>query len=399
MEKSEHLIIVAGEASGDLHASFLVDEIKRLDGAITFSGLGGELMQKSGVPLYENLVDLAVVGFAEVIRHLGKFQRMFDMILNKIEETRAAGVVLIDYPGFNLRLAREIKRRGLPTKVIYYISPQVWAWKENRVRVIKNFVDKMLVILPFEKEFYGRRDLDVTFVGHPLLDEIQVTRPPEDFLSSIGLSPEKPACQVVKMAGRPVVALLPGSRQREIERLLPVMLKAASLLYQDNRRLQFVLIKAPTVEMRTIERYATNVPFPLKIITEERYNALNAATLCLVASGTATLEAAILQKPMVIVYKTSLLTWILARLLIRIPYIGLVNVVAQKKIVPECVQFQATSGKIASEAKSLYKDEFKMKNIRAQLKKVKETLGEPHASRRAAQEVLKVMGKNPAVAN
>jgi len=374
-------VIVAGEASGDMHAAGLVDAIRSFNPLVTFSGLGGELMQKNGVELYANLTRHAVVGFWEAFKHLSFFKQNFDLILEKITETRALAVILVDYPGFNLRLAREIKRRGIKTKIIYYISPQVWAWKESRVELIKKIVDKMLVILPFEKEFYAHRGMDVEFVGHPLLDQVKATKAPEAVLSSLGLLEKS----------RDTIALLPGSRQKEIERLLPAMLAAARILFKDNSLLQFILIKAPTVDQGLIERHLGTIPFPLKVVGQDRYNALNAVEFCVVASGTATLETAILGKPMVIVYKTSLLTWSLAKGLIRLPSIGLVNVIAGKKIVPECIQFEATAQKVASQIQSLYADQAKIQTIKEELKKVKAALGSPGASRRAAQVVLEVI--------
>ncbi len=383
MEQSKHLIIVAGEASGDLHASRLVDSLKQLSPKMTFCGLGGELMQKSGVVLYENLTNFAVVGFFEVIKHWGNFQRIFKMILEKIQEMQPDAVVLVDYPGFNLCLARAIKQANLKTKIIYYISPQVWAWKESRVKLIKNVVDKMLVILPFEKEFYARWGMDVKFVGHPLLDSIQLRQPPEHFLTSVGLSPSNYT-----------IALLPGSREKEIERILPVMLQTAGLLYSENKKLQFLLIQAPTIAKKLLEKYLSRFSMPLKVIDHNNYDAINASQICLVTSGTATLETAILLKPMVVVYKTSFFTWALAKVLVKIPYIGLVNVVAGKKIVEECVQSNATPKKISAEIKSIYTNEIKIADIKSELRKVKESLGEPGASLRAAELILKFLCRN-----
>ena len=382
MEQSKHLIIIAGEASGDLHASRLVNSLRQLSSKVTFSGLGGPRMQENGVLLYEDLTNFAVVGFFEVLKHLRSFRKIFKMILEKIQQTQPDAVVLVDYPGFNLRLARAIKKISIKTKIIYYISPQVWAWKESRVALIQKVVDQMLVILPFEKEFYARWGMDVEFVGHPLLDSIKLTHRPENFLTSVGLS-----------ASNYTIALLPGSREKEIERILPVMLKAAELLYSQNKKIQFLLIQAPTISRPLLEKYAHRFSLPLKLL-EHSYDAVNASQICMVASGTATLETAILLKPMVIVYKTSFLTWILAKLLIKIPYIGLVNVVAGKKIVAECVQFDATPKKISEEIKSIYTNEIKIADIKAELKKVKESLGEPGAGLRAAQVILKILNES-----
>ncbi len=382
MPSKNSIIIIAGEASGDLHGSHLVEALEKLQPGITFSGLGGPLMESAGVEIYEDLTRLAVVGFWEILKHFQNFKRVFQTILNKIKETQPAAVILIDYPGFNLRLAREIKKAGIQTKVIYYISPQVWAWKESRIKLIREVCDQMLVILPFEKEFYARRGMDVEFIGHPILDSLRTTQPGPDFLCLIGFSSQYPT-----------IGLLPGSREKEIEKILPVMLEAAKILYAQNNRLQFLLMKATSVRLKHLEKFSNRYSLPLRVIGDQTYNGINASDVCMVTSGTATLETAILQKPMVVVYKTSWLTWLLAKFLIKIPWIGLVNVVAGKKIVPECIQFKATPEKIAQEVKSIYTNEKKIAEIKSELRKVKESLGAPGASRRAAEAIIKILQK------
>lgn len=373
-------MIVAGEASGDLHGSHLVKALRELQPDLKFSGLGGALMEGAGVKIHEDLTRFAVVGFWEVLKHFKHFKQVFKKILNKIKETSPAAVILIDYPGFNLRLAREIKKLGLPTKVIYYISPQVWAWKESRIKLIREVCDQMLVILPFEKEFYARRGMTVEFIGHPILDSLRTTQSGPDFLCLIGFSSQYPT-----------IGLLPGSREKEIEKILPVMLETAKILYAQNNRLQFLLMKAKTVRLSQLEEISNRYTLPLRVIGDQTYNGINASDVCMVTSGTATLETAILQKPMVVVYKTSFLTWLLAKCLIKTPWIGLVNVVAGKKIVPERVQFDATPKKIAREVKSIYTDKKKIAEIKSELQKVKESLGAPGASRRAAEAVIKIL--------
>ena len=375
---SKHLIIVAGEASGDLHASDLVETIKRLDPSITFSGLGGPKMLASGVDLYQDLTKMAVVGFWEVVKHYKNIKKVFDLILEKIETTSPDAVILVDYPGFNLRLARELKKRNI--KVIYYISPQVWAWKKKRVHFIKENVEKMLVLFQFEKDFYAHFGIDVHFVGHPLVDTIKVHTPKEDLLENKGLSADKLT-----------IGILPGSREKEIEVLFPIMLDAAKRLNLEFPQIQFLVIKASTIAKSSIERYLQNTPLTCRIIQGNIYDGINACNLCMVASGTATLETAVLQKPMVVVYKTSLLTWILAKLFVKIKNIGLVNVVAGERIVPECVQFQATGRRIAQELRNIITDELKIADIKKGLKAVKESLGSGGASQRAAEEILKTI--------
>jgi len=377
--KPKHFVLVAGEASGDLHGAHLVEAIKRIAPSTTFSGLGGPKMQSSGVELYNSdLTQMAVVGFWEVVKHYSDIKKIFHLILEKIETIHINAVILIDYPGFNLRLARELKKRNI--KVIYYISPQVWAWKKNRVHFIKNNVDQMLVIFRFEVDFYAQFGIDVHFVGHPLIDSIEVNTSKENLLASCGLSKETLT-----------IGILPGSRQKEIENLLPIMLTAAKILESEFPKIQFLILKAPTIPISSIEHYLQGSSLSHRIIDENTHNGINACDLCMVASGTATLETAILQKPMVVIYKTSLLTWILARLVVKIKNIGLVNVVAGKRIVPECVQFQATGNRIAEELKNIFTNEPKIAEIKSNLKKVKESLGLSGASQRAAEEILKTV--------
>ncbi len=335
-------------------------------------------MQAAGVELYEDLTNLAVVGFVEVFKHIREFRRLFYLILKKAQETKADAVILVDYPGFNLRLARELKKLGI--KVIYYISPQVWAWKESRVTLIKQCTDKMLVFFEFEKEFYARRGLNVDFVGHPLLDSIKVETSRENFLQSIGFSKDKRT-----------IAVLAGSRRKEVEQLLPVMLAASQILYTKNNQIQFLVLKSPTTDKKTVEKFVNQSRLPVKIIDGQTYDGINASDFCMVASGTATLETAILQKPMVVVYKTSFLTWVLAKLFVKIPCIGLVNVVAGRKIVPECVQFDATAEKIAENVRAIFDVPSKMAQVKSDLARVKSSLGAPGASARAAEIISQII--------
>jgi lipid-A-disaccharide synthase len=374
-------MIIAGEASGDLHAAHLVKALKTQNPQLTFSGLGGQLMAESGVEIFEDLTQKAVVGFAEVLKHYGEFRRIFYFILCKVRDTRPAAVILVDYPGFNLRLAKALKPLGV--RIYYYISPQVWAWKANRIRLIKRYVDRMLVLFAFEKDFYARHGLEVEFVGHPLVDLVQPQTSRDAFLQKIELIPN-----------HLTIGILPGSRQREVQTLLPIMLQAANILYQEFSPLQFLIFRASTIGPDEIERLRKDLPFPLRIkmISKDVYDGINACDVCMVASGTATLETAILKKPMVVVYKTSFLTWVLAKLFIKIPFIGLVNIVNGKKIVPECLQFRATGRVIAQELKGILTNEVRIAQIRSELEGLREKLGPPGASQRAAGIILKDLG-------
>jgi len=371
----QHIIIVAGEASGDMHAAFLIRELIKLSPDLTFSGLGGPQMKAAGVDLYADLTKIAVVGFIEILKHYGEFKKYFNLILQKIDASQARAVILVDYPGFNLRLAKELKKRRV--QVIYYISPQVWAWKESRVHAIQRDTDLMLVLFDFEKDFYRQRGVDVTFVGHPFVDTVRADTPREVILKTSGLSGQKPT-----------IGLLPGSRAKEIERMLPVMLGAAQRLHDRFPDLQFLLIRAPSVPSPLIQRYLQNSPITVQTVDQDVYSAIHACNLCLTTSGTATLETAILNKPMVVIYRVSFLTWLMARWLIRIPFIGLVNIVAGKKVVPELIQFQTTPEKIAETAESILTDETRLATMKSELRQVKDHLGQPGASRRAAEAIL-----------
>ena len=375
-DTAQHIVIIAGEASGDMHAAHLVRALRARDPRLRFSGLGGQDMRRAGVDIYEDLTRLAVVGFVEVLRHYREIKRIFDLILAKILDIRPAAVILVDYPGFNLRLAKILKRHGI--KVIYYISPQVWAWKKNRVYQIQRDVDLMLVLFPFEKDFYARYQIDVSFVGHPLVDTVRSDTARDEVLSRAGLDP-----------ARPTIGLLPGSRRKEIDTLLPVMLKTAEILRTENPDRQFLLIQAPTVETAWLTPLLEKTPLEIKVRAGDIYNGIHACDACLVASGTATLETAILERPMVVIYKTAWITWLLAKLFVKIPDIGLVNIVAGKRIVPECVQGQATPKRIARALQTVTADP---ELITANLRKVTAALGAPGASRRAAEAILNAIG-------
>ena len=372
----KHIVVVVGETSGDMHASHLIDALKEKDANITFSGLGGPRMEESGMELYQDFTKLAVVGFVEVLKNYDRIKEAFDLILKKIEETKADAVLLVDYPGFNLRLAKKLYKK---TKVIYYISPQVWAWKKNRVHAIKKYVDRMLVIFEFEKTFYKKYNMDVAFVGHPLMDSAKPKQSKEDFLKASPLDPFKTT-----------IGLLPGSREKEVERHLPVMIQAAQRLHKQFAMMQFLIIKAPSLPNKAIESYTKDLKIPFDITTQH-VDGINACDICMVASGTATLETAILGKPMVVIYKTSFLTWLIAKWVVRIQNIGLVNVVAQKRVVPECIQFDATGKKIAEEIKTIFTDDQRTAKIKEDLLAVKKSLGSGGASDHAADEILKVL--------
>ena len=369
------IMIIAGEASGDLHGSSLALALKELEPDVKLIGMGGEKMVKAGLQSFQDIKDLSVIGLIEILSSLGKFKAAFNLLAGKLDSEKPDVVVLIDYPEFNLRFAKEAKKRGIP--VIYYISPQIWAWRKERVNIIKEYVDKMIVILGFEKDFYAKEGVDVEFVGHPLLDSVKPSFKKEDFAKKYGLEP-----------AFKTIALLPGSRLTEIERNLPIMLKAAKRIKDRFGDSQFILAKPAEIRSSVYEKILKRSSLKPVVAEGCPYDCINAAELVLVASGTATVETMILDKPMLIIYRVSLLTWLIGKMLVRIPNIGLVNIIAGEKIVPELVQFDATPSKITSEASSLLSSPEKMEAMRTRLAAVRSGLGGPGASKRAAEIIL-----------
>lgn len=389
--------MVAGEASGDLHGGNLAREILvRQPGAQIF-GIGGARMQEAGVHLLHSIDDLAVVGIFEVVLHWRAIRQTFRSLCQFIREKRPDLVILIDYPDFNLRLAKIARREHI--KVLYYISPQVWAWRSWRIKTIARNVNTLLVVFPFEIPLYQGSGLDVRFIGHPLMDIVQaeaacraeaacqsVSGRREDIRRQLGVDPK-----------RPVIGLLPGSRRSEIARLLPQLLGAAGKLSRQQPDLQFLLALASTIQPAEVEPYLREIDPSVTIHcrTNSTYDIIRAADLVLVSSGTATLETALLNTPMILVYRLSLISYVLGRMLIRVPYIGLVNLVAEKKIVPELIQYQANPETIASLAMDILKDHKRQERMREELRKIRDKLGEPGSSGRAAEVVMEILGSNP----
>lgn len=387
------LFIVAGDPSGDLHGANLVTALREISSQIEIDGLGGERMERAGVRLLDKLTELAIVGFSEAINNILALRQIYRKTEEFLRKEKPDIIVLIDYPGFNLRLAGLAKRLKIP--LIYYIGPQIWAWRRGRIKDIAELVNKMLVIFPFEEETYKRAGVDVSFVGHPLLDTIQPTKSKEEVYRKYGFDPNSP-----------IIGLMPGSRKQEIERLLPVMLEASRRI-AENRKVQFVLPLAGNIPMNYIKERITEFemdrlnrtklsksqkeersPLPILVVRDEDYNIRRTLTLALVASGTATLENACLGIPMIIIYKVSLFSYLLARLLIRIPRIGLANIVAGKRVVPEFIQQKARAKEIAEVACHWLSNPGLMRETRKELKRVKEKLGTPGASKRAAKIIL-----------
>lgn len=378
---AKKIIIIAGEPSGDLHASHLINNLKKISPDIEVSGLGGKLMKEAGAKIYYDLTDIAVIGFFEVIKNLKKFKSAFNLLLEKIDSVKPDAVILIDYPGFNLKIASRIKEKGIP--IVYYISPQVWAWGKKRINIIKKLIDKMIVVFKFEEELYKKEGVDVYFAGHPLLEITRPSASKETIINKHELDDSKR-----------IIILLPGSRENEVKKILPIMLKTVSILHKKMRGLQFLVVKSPSVKDSIYEETIRNKNLPLKLLLNDTYNLLSASDFALVCSGTATLETAILGIPMVIVYKVSFLSWLFIKALIKIPYIGLVNLVAKKKIVPEFIQYNTEPKKISKFIIDSLSNKNKIKKIKEELLQVKNCLGNAEASRKTAEYIVNFLNEN-----
>jgi len=366
------LYIIAGEASGDLHGANLIRQLVKQKPGIDIRCWGGDMMQQAGGQLVKHYRDLAFMGFAEVIMNLRTILNNLDFCKKDILAYKPEALVLIDYPGFNLRIAEWAKAQGIT--VFYYISPQIWAWKENRVHKIKRSVDRMFVVLPFEKDFYKKYNYDVSFVGHPLLDVIS--------------NSESDHARFKKendLNDKGIIALLPGSRKQEISAMLPIMLS----LKNEFAQYQFVIAGAPG---QTAEYYA---PFlvndDVKIVFGKTYDLLRHANAALITSGTATLEAGLFRLPQVVCYKGNTLSYHIAKRLIKIKYISLVNLILDKEAVTELIQHDLNKKNIGDELRSLLTDEKRKAEMRRDYDVLHESLGGAGASERTATEMLKIL--------
>jgi lipid-A-disaccharide synthase len=374
MAQIKRIFIICGEPSGDLLAGNLISAMKKLDPAINISAVGGTHLESAGAEILYDIKGLAVMGFFDVLRKLPKFLKLKRLILEKINADKPDAIIFVDFSGFNLRLAQAINKR-VPS--IYYVSPQVWASREGRVKYIRKFITKMIVLFKFEEEFYRQRGIQAVCAGHPLIDIVKPTLQKQKFIDNFRLSEKKKT-----------IALLPGSRKQEIKLILPIMLKASRLINKQIPDTQFIIAKSPQLDAQIYQDECKMSDLDIKIVDGKTYDCLKIAEASLVCSGTATLEAAIMQKPFVIVYKMNLLNYLLYRPQIKIPYIGMVNIVAGRKIVPEFIQFNANPKKIAdSIIKFLQEPEYTNRIIQ-DLKIVKTTLGEPGAAGRAAKLIL-----------
>ncbi len=374
------LLIIAGEASGDLHGSELVRKLKAFDSELQIFAVGGERMQSAGAELLYNVKDLAFLGFKEVIAHIPFIKRVQKDLLKVIEDNKIDFIILIDYPGFNLNFAKKLKR--LNKTIIYYISPQIWAWGMARVNKIKRFTDKMLVVFPFEKELYDKHKVKAEYVGHPLMERIEnfdfADR--SEFFRRHNLDESKN-----------ILLIMPGSRKHEIEMILPVALEASSKLKKEFN-LEIVIAAAENIEKSFIADFVKDDS--IKIIEKENYNLMKHATFGIIKSGTSSLEAAIIGLPIVVVYKTSALTYFIGKNLVKLNSIAMPNIIVKKKIIEEFVQKDFNVNGLYSSVKKYLTDKGEYEKLRSSLKEVKEILafdGSP--SERSAEIILAMMNE------
>jgi lipid-A-disaccharide synthase len=363
-------MIVAGEPSGDLHAARVATVVKALQSDVLLLGMGGDLMEEAGVELIYHIRDSAVVGIAEVLTAIPAFLKKRKHLKQIIRERKPDALLLIDFAEFNMPLAKFAHQLQIPA--IYYIPPKAWAWRPKRAEKIAKTTQCVASIFPFEAEFYQRAGANAHFVGHPLLDFAQTP-----------LSVEEARAQLNLCNNTPVVGLMPGSRRREVERLLPVMLEVADRLHDTVPDCQFILPLAPSLDQASLPE----MPF-VKIVVGQTYEAMRASELMLIASGTATLEATCLGTPMVILYKMSHLSWLVLRRLVKLERSGLPNIIAGREIVPELLQSEVQTDQITEIALDLLQHPKKQESQQAELRKVYEQLGTPGAVERVAQLVL-----------
>ena len=364
--------IIAGEQSADNHGAALMTAILAQNPEIEFVGIGGKKMIKAGLNSLENIDKMAVMGFVEVIKHLRFFRNVTMKVLEEIDNCQPRQIILIDYPGFNLRMAKKIKAK-FDIPITYYISPQLWAWKENRITIIRKYIDQMLVIFPFEEEWYREREVKAKFVGHPIFDEWTP-------------SSKEELCELLNLnADNRIIILYPGSRLQEVKKHLPILIQAAAKLRNEDTSLQFILGATPQIDWNQ-----WILPDWIQVESKYPQKVLECAELALVASGTATLEAAVFGTPMIIIYKMASISWWISRVLVSVPFAGMVNIIAGREIMPELLQENATPEKVFSTASLILKNPEKIEEMMADLKEVQLKLKGGGASNKVATHILEL---------
>ena len=375
-----HVMILAGEASGDAHAAEFVEKLKQIQPDIKLSGMGGRDMREAGVELVYDSSNIAVVGLVEVITHWGEIKHAMNLIKQALDDTRPDLLVLVDYPEFNLKMAKHARELGI--KVLFYISPQVWAWRPKRIHKIGRLIDHMAVIFKFETEYYRRANIPVSFVGNPLVDKVKSTQPVDVMRNRIGVeNAEK------------VVGLFPGSRNKEIANLLPLMLETAQSMIQRNPGLGFIMPVANTLDFEAIEQQCQQSGLDIKLTRDDIYDVIPCCDAIISCSGTVTLEIALLEVPMCIIYRMSWLSFQIMSRLVKIPHIGLANIVANQLVVQEFVQDDASVENISHEMFKILEDEQYRTQIKRGLAEVKANLGDGDGAGNMARLVLSFIEK------
>lgn len=369
----QKIFIISGEASGDLHGANLIKAMREIHPNLEIKGWGGDLMEEQGMVLLEHYKNLAFMGFTEVLMNIRAILTNFKRCKAQITNFQPDAVIFIDYPGFNLRMAKFAKESNILS--LYYISPTIWAWKENRIHKIKAYVDEMYTILPFEAKFYEKFNSEVNFVGHPLLDVVSADFNANEFRTKNNLS------------SAPIIAILPGSRSQEIERMLSIMLEASDQF----PAYQIVIAGAPSKGISAYEKFLSE---KVHLVFDQTYGLFHAAEAGWVTSGTATLEAAIHNMPQVVVYKAGNLSYQIARRLVKVKYISLVNLIMDKEVVTELIQDEATTANLISEMKLILKSGSKRNELLAEYEHLNHALGKEGASKKAATHMLKTMANS-----
>ena len=369
------IMLVAGEASGDMHAATIVNTLREQGHGLHYKGMGGTQLRAAGIELLVDSTEIAVMGIVEVIAHYPKIKRAMNLLKKEIVAAPPDLLILIDYQEFNFRLAEFAKKQGV--KVLFYVSPQVWAWRPGRVKKIGQIIDMMAVIFPFETRYYEAEGIPVRYVGHPLANKVKPLMPKDQAQSMFNINPT-----------RPVITLMPGSRMSEVSRLLPILIKTVSLIRKKIHDAQFVLPVAGNLNRQAIETTVNDSRQPIVVVQGATYDAINVADHVIVASGTATLEVACLKKSMTVVYRISPVTYQLVKRLVKIPYVSLVNIVSQAEVVKEFIQDRAQPYLIANDAVNLIEDQARQTTMQQQLAEVANLLNQGDSAANVAELAL-----------
>jgi lipid-A-disaccharide synthase len=378
MDTAKHIVVITGEASGEAHATRVIQALQQQQPDIQLSGIGGDKMRAAGVELIADFSELAVMGLVEVLKRYGDIKKIFNKVVAHLQQQQPDLLVLVDYPGFNLKLAKQAKKLGIP--VVYYISPKVWAWRKGRVKTIKRYVDHMAVLFPFEVPIYQQVGVPVTCVGHPLVDAVKTELTTEQAKQHIGLDAENK-----------VLGLFPGSRNSEVHALLPTMLQAAERIQQRHPNLTIVLPLAPGLSRETLQPLLEQSSVTVNLIEGEFYTLTKACDAIVAASGTVTLEIALLGVPHFLIYRVAPLSYSILKRLVNIPYVGLCNIITEQNIVKEILQDEVTAERLDQELSSLLSSENAQQTATQIQQQVLTALGPAGGAANAAQLIIKLL--------